>query len=75
MGNATQAINLAAGLLVPAFRANRVRSLRDLRRLVRVLGAILSLAANSAIATFFENCETRIGTLQTLATKDDLVRA
>jgi hypothetical protein len=75
MGNVTQVINLAAGFLAPAFRTNRVRSLRDLGRLLSALGAILYLAATSAAATLRENRIGRSGTLQDLSTKAALVRA
>ena len=74
MGNATQVINLAAGFLAPAFRANRVRSLRDLGLLLSALGAILYLAAISAAATLRENGISRIGMLQGLPAKAALVR-
>ncbi len=74
MGNATQVINLAAGFLAPAFRANRVRSLRDLGLLLSALGAILYLAATSAAATLRENSISRIGMFQGLPAKAALVR-
>jgi hypothetical protein len=75
MGNVTQVINLATGFLAPVFRTNRVRSLRDLGRLLSALGAILHLAATSAAATLGENRISRIGTLPGLSTKAALIRA
>ena len=75
MGSTTQVINFAAGFLAPAFRANRVRSLRDLGRLLSALGEIFYFAANSATAALRESCAVRIETLRAFTTKEALIRA
>lgn len=55
MGSAAQAINFAAGVLAPVFRDRRVRSLDELRELLRALAGLLYQFSSSSAAVLLED--------------------
>ncbi len=55
MAGATQAINFAAGLIVPVLRDSRVRTAKNLRGLVSALATSLFEVSSSFAAVMLDN--------------------